>query len=94
VRERHGRFAVVYFSGKEAGTAAARGWYAVARDAAAHADVQFISLDDDPAMTRRDYYIAGDIHWNAAGVRAAYDYLAPRLHEPTPAPLHQPGGGG
>jgi hypothetical protein len=85
VRERQGRFVVVYFSGKETGTPAAREWYASARDAAAHADVRFISLDDDPEMARRDFYIPGDIHWNPAGVRAAYEYLARRLYEPTPA---------
>ncbi len=93
VRERRGRFEVVYFSGKEADTAAARHWYAAVRYATAHADVPFVSLDDDPEMSRSDYYITGDIHWNPAGVRAAYAYLAPRLYEPAPASLHQPGKG-
>jgi hypothetical protein len=90
VRAHRGQFVVVYFSGKEAGTAAARQWYAAAHDAATDADVRFISLDDDSAMARRDFYITGDIHWNPNGVRAAYDYLAPRLFEPPPQ--SHPGG--
>jgi hypothetical protein len=92
VHEHRGQFIAVYLSGEEVTSANARLWYAAARDAATHADVPFISLDDDAAMARRDLYILGDIHWNPAGVRAAYDYLAPRLFGSPPQSRGHSGG--
>jgi hypothetical protein len=78
VRERHGRFIVLYTSGRNARIPPGRRWAAVARDAAARAGAKFFSLDDQnplgPAMFAPD-----QIHWNAAGNRAVYDYIAPRL---------------
>ncbi|HEV3113876.1 MAG TPA: GDSL-type esterase/lipase family protein [Candidatus Binataceae bacterium] len=78
VRARHARFIVLYTSGRNARTPEGRRWAAVVRDAAARAGATFFSLDDQnplgPAMFAPD-----EIHWNAAGNRAVYDYIAPRL---------------
>ncbi len=78
VRARHGPLIVLYTSGRNARTSEGRRWTAVVRDAAARAGATFFSLDDQnslgPAMFAPD-----QIHWNAAGNRAVYDYIAPRL---------------
>lgn len=39
-----------------------------------------------PRETVRDYFIAGDIHWNAAGHRVVAELLVPHLLSAAPAP--------
>jgi hypothetical protein len=79
VRTRSARFIVLYTSGPNAGTPAGNRWAAVVRGAAAKSGADFFSLDDqgplDAAMFAPD-----KIHWNAAGNRTVYDYIAPRLN--------------
>ena len=79
VRRRGGHFVVVYTSGRDARTANGRHWAGVAQKAAARADAEFISLDANTSALGPEMYIDGDIHWNAAGTLANYNYLAPRL---------------
>ncbi len=79
VKQRHGRFVVLYASGRAARSAKGRQWAEVARQAAAHAGAAFISLDENISALGANMFIDGDIHWNAAGNRANYTYAAPRL---------------
>ena len=78
VRERHGRFVVLYTAGRNASAPEGRRWAAVVREAAARAGATFFSLDDrnplGPAM-----FAADNIHWNAAGNHEIYEFIAPRL---------------
>jgi hypothetical protein len=77
-RARQAGFVVLYTSGANARTPAGNRWAAVVRNAAARAGARFFSLDDEnpltPAMFAPDH-----IHWNAAGNRAVYDYIEPKL---------------
>ncbi|MGO9057786.1 MAG: hypothetical protein ACLQU2_10445 [Candidatus Binataceae bacterium] len=79
VRQRGGHFVVLYTSGRDARTINGRQWAGVAQKAAARADAEFISLDANTSALGPEMYIDGDIHWNAAGTLANYNYLAPRL---------------
>ncbi len=78
VRSRQGKFVVLFTAGAQANTPAGRRWAAAARGAANAAGAVFFSLDEGnplgPAMFAPDH-----IHWNAAGNRAVYDYIAPKL---------------
>ncbi len=78
-QQRHAHFVVLYTSGKEANSATGKRWAAVARATAAAAGVKFLSLDANPGAARPDMYIAGDIHWNAAGHHFNYLYAATEL---------------
>jgi GDSL-like Lipase/Acylhydrolase family len=84
VRARHARFVVLYTSGPNADTPAGKRWAGVVRRAAAQASADFFSLDDQgrlsPAMFAPD-----KIHWNGAGNRAVYNYIAPRIAPLLPA---------
>jgi hypothetical protein len=79
VAARRGSFVVLFTAGRSADLPAGRRWQAVVRDAAARAGAKFFSLDDQnplgPAMFAPD-----KIHWNAAGNRAVYEFIAPRLN--------------
>jgi len=77
-RARHARFIVLFTAGRGAYTPSGRRGAVVVREAAARAGATFFSLDDQnplgPSM-----FAADKIHWNAAGNRAIYDFIAPRL---------------
>lgn len=78
VRARHGRFIVLYTSGRNALMPDGRRWAAVVRDATARAGSTYFSLDDQNPLGSA-MFAPDKIHWNAAGNRAVYDYIAPRL---------------
>ncbi len=79
VTARHGSLVILFTAGRSADLPASRRWQAVVREAAARAGARFFSLDDQnplgPTMFAPD-----KIHWNAAGNRAVYEFIAPRLN--------------
>jgi hypothetical protein len=79
VKQKNGHFVVLYASGRSARSAQGRQWAAVAQVAVARTGAVFISLDANTTALTANMFIDGDIHWNAAGNLANYNYISPRL---------------